>query len=203
MTPQQLQSGIACSPATAATWAPVLTSVATKWGINTPVRVAMWVSQLAHESAKFAMLEESLFYRSPERINAIWPNRVSVGQAAALCRNPVALANRVYSGRMGNGNEASGDGYKFRGRGLLQVTGKANYAACGLVLGIDLVSNPDLLLTPQYAAESAAWFWKDNNLNVKADARDVRGVTRVINGGEHGLAERQSLFTSCCKAFGA
>jgi putative chitinase len=105
-------------------------------------------------------------------------------------RNPEKIANKVYADRMGNGDEASGDGFKYRGRGLIQLTGKDNYRACGDALGVDLVENPDLVSSPQYAALSAGWFWDKNKLNQFADANDMTTLTKRINGGTHGLDDR-------------
>jgi putative chitinase len=105
-------------------------------------------------------------------------------------RNPEKIANKVYADRMGNGNEASGEGFKYRGRGLIQLTGKDNYRACGEALGVDLLDNPDLVSSPQYAALSAGWFWDKNKLNQFADANDMTGLTKRINGGTHGLDDR-------------
>jgi putative chitinase len=105
-------------------------------------------------------------------------------------RNPEKIANKVYADRMGNGDEASGDGFKYRGRGLIQLTGKDNYKACGDALNVDLVENPDLVSSPQYAALSAGWFWDKNKLNQFADANDMTTLTKRINGGTHGLDDR-------------
>jgi putative chitinase len=105
-------------------------------------------------------------------------------------RNPQKIANKVYANRMGNGDEESGEGFAYRGRGLIQLTGKSNYEACGEAIGVDLVSNPDLVATPEYAALSAGWFWDKNHLNKFADANDMEGLTKKINGGTHGIEDR-------------
>jgi putative chitinase len=107
----------------------------------------------------------------------------------------------VYSSRMGNGPAESGEGWKYRGRGLKQLTGKDNYARCGQALGVDLIGNPDLLLEPLYAARSAGWFWKANNLSAFADAGDIKGMTKKINGGFIGLEQRQALYDTCVASF--
>jgi putative chitinase len=114
----------------------------------------------------------------------------------ALHRKPEAIANVVYSNRMGNGPVESGDGWKYRGRGLKQLTGKDNANRCGKALGVDLVSSPDLLLQPFYAARSAAWFWKENNLSKFADLGDIEGMTKKVNGGLIGIEDRKKR----CKA---
>jgi len=117
-------------------------------------------------------------------------------------RNPEKIGNRVYANRMGNGDEASGDGFRFRGRGLIQITGKDNYTACGKALGKDLIQNPGYLETPDGAAMSAAWFWNSRKLNVPADLGDIVKMTKLINGGTIGLADRQDLYENCKVVFG-
>ena len=114
--------------------------------------------------------------------------------AKAYARNPQKLANRAYANRMGNGDEASGDGWRYRGRGLKQLTGKDNYRACGAGIGADLLGMPDLLQEAQYAVESACWFWQENNLSLLADRGAIRRISIKINGGTHGLAERMAYF---------
>jgi putative chitinase len=123
--------------------------------------------------------------------------------AKALHRKPEAIANAVYSNRMGNGTIESGEGWAHRGMGLKQLTGKDNHKRCGDYLGVDLVAHPELLLEPEYAARSAGWFWKTNKLNSFADASDIKGMTQVINGGLIGLPQRQALYDACtgqCRA---
>ena len=110
-----------------------------------------------------------------------------------LFRSPEAIANKVYGGRMGNGQEETGDGWKYHGRGLIQLTGKENYANCGSGIGVDLLSNPNLLNTPEYAALSAGWFWKTHNCNDLAEAKNWTALTKKINGGTFGLDERVKL----------
>jgi putative chitinase len=151
---------------------------------------------------------------------ACWPNRFAVlgadkkpikengklvptAVANSIAGKPELIANLVYSSRMGNGPAESGEGWLYRGRGLKQLTGKFNYTKCSEGLGVDLVSNPDLLLEPIYAARSAGWFWKTNNLSTFADAGDIKGMTKKINGGYIGLEARQALYDSCygqCRA---
>ncbi len=163
---------------------------ATRWGISRPRQIAMFLGQLTHESSLIPQ-EENLSYRA-SRICEVWPSRFPTLAAAQACAfNPVELGNRVYSGRMGNGD---GEGFKFRGRGLIQLTGKANYIAYGRLAGFDLVSNPDALL--QYGVSSlvAGAFWSSHGLNAYADRGDVRGATRLINGGAIGLDDRERLY---------
>ena len=122
--------------------------------------------------------------------------------AEAIAGKPELIANMVYSSRMGNGPAESGEGWQYRGRGLKQLTGKDNYARCGQALGVDLVGNPDLLLQPLYAARSAGWFWKANALSTFADAGDIKGMTKKINGGFIGLEQRQKLYDKVLAAIG-
>ena len=188
--------------------------------INTQQRIAAFLAQTSHESAGYTMLEENLNY-SDVTMAAVWSNRFAVKNpdgkykldekgkkipnafAKALHRKPQLIANTVYSNRMGNGTIESGDGWKHRGMGLKQLTGKDNHKRCGDYLGVDFVANPELLLTPEYAARSAGWFWKTNKLNSFADAGDIKGMTKVINGGLIGYDQRQALYDACsgqCRA---
>ena len=199
-------------------WLDAVVEACTKFQINTPKRIAAFLAQTAHESAGYTMLEENLNY-SAETMAVVWPNRFAeMGPdkkpikengknkpnkfALALHRKPEMIANVVYSNRMGNGTIESGEGWKYRGRGLKQLTGKDNYTRCGKALDLDLVSNPDLLLEPMAAARSAGWFWKTNNLSAFADVGDITGMTKKINGGTIGLAERQAKYDKCLKAIG-
>lgn len=184
-------------------WASPLSAVASRFQINTPAREASWVSQCHHESGGFLRLEENLFYTTAERVRAMWPRRVSgLGDAATLLRNPQALANRVYSNRNGNGDESSGDGWAYRGRGLLQLTGRANYLAAEAALGQPYKTQPDLVLQPMHAALTAAWFFVAGGCLRLADAGDVDGVTRLINGPAMAGAEaRRRGFERALAAF--
>ena len=158
--------------------------------INSTIRKAAFLSQCHHESAGFKKLEENLNY-NPLRLTQIWPNRFpNVSFAKRYAHNPIALGNFVYSNRMGNGNELSGDGYKFRGRGLLQITGRVNYEIMHGALNIDCINNPDLLLVPDNAIRSACIIWTKLNLNQIADKEDIAAITKKINGGTNGLQER-------------
>jgi len=170
-------------------WEEPLNEVFEKYEINTPERQAGFVGQCMHESNNFKTLEENLNY-SAKGLMATWPSRFDAAEAARCERKPELIANKVYAGRMGNTED--GEGWKFRGRGLKQLTGKENYTNCGAGLGIDLVANPDLLLTPKYAALSAAWFWNKKGLNALADAGDIDQMTKRINGGLIGIDERKA-----------
>jgi putative chitinase len=200
-------------------WIEPVRSACAEFGIDTPQRVAAFLAQCAHESAGFTRLSENLNY-SAEGMATVWPTRFAEQEpdpnrkgktrakkdakgknipnalARMLHRKPELIANTVYANRMGNGPIASGDGWKHRGMGLKQLTGKDNQRRCGEALGVDFVSNPELLLTPAYAARSAAWFWKTNNCNRFADRGDIDGLTKTINGGLIGIADRKSRYTS-------
>jgi putative chitinase len=161
-----------------------------KWGIDTPVKRAAFIGQAGHESANFTKLEEGLSY-SAERLMKIWPKRFpTLESATPYARNGKALANKVYASRMGNRDEASGDGYRFRGSGWLQLTGHDNFYHAGKGCGVDFVMNPDLVRTPQYAAMTAGWFWSTHKCNEVAEIQDWVKLTKVINGGNIGLQDR-------------
>lgn len=161
-----------------------------RWGIDTPLRQAAFIGQCGHECGNFKILEENLNY-SADRLVKIWPKRFpTLSEALPYNRNPKAIANKVYANRMGNRDEASGDGYRFRGSGWLQLTGHDNFFHAGKAIGQDFVMNPDLVRTPEYAALTAGWFWATHNCNAKADAHDWVGLTKIINGGNLGLEER-------------
>jgi putative chitinase len=162
--------------------------------INTPERMAMFIAQTAHESGNFATTEENLNY-SAKGLNGIFKKYFpTVESAASYERKPQMIANRVYGGRMGNGNEASGEGYKFRGRGIIQLTGKDNYTNCGKALQMDLIADPDQVAKNPVAVLSAGWFWDTRKLNTWADKCDVLTVTKKINGGTIGLEDRTHHF---------
>jgi putative chitinase len=176
-----IAAGIA--PTQARMFAAPLERACRRFGITTPARIAGFVAQCRVESAGFTQLEESLYYRSPERLLLIFPARIkTLAQAQALVRNPQGLANVVYANRLGNGNEASGDGWRYRGRGLKQLTGRANYADAAEALGRPYVEQPDLVAQPEDACLTAAWYWHANKCNVLADSAQWDAITRVVNG---------------------
>lgn len=196
-----VSAGIA--PTQARIFAEPLADACARFGIDTPVRVAGFVAQCRVESAGFTTLEESLYYTSPERIRRLFPSTVpDLEVAARLARNSQALANRVYGGRLGNGNEASGDGWRFRGRGLKQLTGRYNYTEAALALGQPYVEHPDLVAEPGGACLTAAWFWHRHGLNVFADASHWDAITRVVNGpGMLQAFERRQYSAEGVRAF--
>lgn len=206
-------------------WLDGIERACAEYGINTSNRIAAFLSQCAHESAGFTMLEENLNYRATV-MATVWPGRFAEQEpdpnksgktrpkkdkqgknipnkfALAIERKPELIANSVYSSRMGNGPLESGDGWRYRGRGLKQLTGKDNYTRCGNALKVDLVSSPDLLFQPEYAARSAAWFWSANNCNKFADAGDIEGLTKKINGGLIGIEDRKRRYASALQVSG-
>ena len=190
MNTEQLAKILKMKPAKAGEWIDAINATFEKFDISTPERQACFLGQCAHESGGFTALSENLNY-SASSLCRVWPKRFpTVTDGQNYERNPQKIANKVYANRMGNGDEESGEGFAYRGRGLIQLTGKSNYEACGDAIGVDLVSTPDLVATPEYAALSAGWFWNKNNLNKFADANDMEGLTKKINGGTHGIEDR-------------
>lgn len=161
-----------------------------RFNIDTPRKQAAFIGQTCHESANYTRLEEGLSY-SAERLMKIWPNRFpTLESAQPYARNGKALANKVYANRMGNRDESSGDGFRFRGRGFIQLTGHSSYFHAGKALGVDFVMEPDLVATPKYAALTAGWFWSTHDCNRLSEAADWTGLTKKINGGTIGLSDR-------------
>jgi putative chitinase len=183
-------------------WLQPLEDTFAKYDINTPERQAAFIGQCAHESGNFKTLEENLNYK-PEALMRVWPSRFpDLAIAMKYAHNPEAIANKVYGGRMGNGVEESGDGWKYHGRGLIQLTGKENYTRCGEALGIDLINQPSLLVTPEYASLSAGYFWNKKGLNALADAGDFETMTKRINGGTLGLEDRKAKIAKALSVLG-
>ena len=191
-------------------WLDAVVQTCQEFEINTLERIAAFIAQTAHESGGYTMLTENLNYRAAT-LAACWPNRFAVlgadkkpvkdngklvptAVANSIAGKPQLIANLVYSNRMGNGPAESGEGWLYRGRGLKQLTGKDNVTRCGQALGVDFVGNPDILLEPLYAARSAGWFWKTNNLSKFADVEDLEGMTKKINGGLIGIADRKARY---------
>jgi len=174
-------------------WLEPLNTTFDKYEINTPKRQAGFIGQCQHESGNFKTLEENLHY-SAASLMRVWPSRFP-DQATAdqYANNPEKIANKVYAGRMGNTED--GDGWKYHGRGVIQLTGKDNYMFCGQAIKLDLMDNPDLLLEPMNAMLSAGWFWNKRGLNAAADVSGWEEVTRKINGGVLGLDDRIAKIT--------
>ena len=176
-------------------WADPLNETFERFGILTPRQQAAFIGQCGHESGNFRVLEENLNYRAATLLKLFprTPKRTwgfTPEEAAAYEKQPKKIANRIYGNRMSNRDEASGDGWRFRGRGILQLTGSANYYHAGKGLGVDFIMEPDLVATPQYAALTAGWFWNTQKLNALAEAGNNLALTKKINGGTIGLDDR-------------
>jgi putative chitinase len=181
-------------------WLAPLEEAFAKYDISTPQRQAAFIGQCAHESGNFKTLQENLNY-SAEGLMKTWPSRFPTKEVAdQYARQPAKIAGKVYNGRLGNTSEEEAS--TFLGRGLIQLTGKENYANCGLGLGVDLVGNPDWLLDPKYAALSAGWFWNKKGLNSLADASDIETMTKRINGGLIGLDDRKAKIAKALSVLG-
>jgi putative chitinase len=166
-----------------------------RFGILTPAQQASWIGQCGHECGNFRIMEENLNYRAPTLLKLFpkTPKRqwgFTPEEAAAYEKQPQKIANRIYGNRMGNRDEASGDGFRFRGSGFLQLTGHSNFYHAGQALGVDFVMQPELVRTPMYAAQTAGWFWQTHKLNQYADKGDFLTMTKRINGGTIGLEDR-------------
>jgi putative chitinase len=173
-----------------AEWADPLSETFARFGINSPVQQAAFIGQCGHECGQFRILEENLNYRAATLMR-LWPKRFPTLEIAnAYAGNPKKIANMVYANRMGNRDEASGDGYRFRGRGCIQLTGSTNYFNAGKALGVDFWADPDLVATPKYAALTAGWFWSTHKCNEASEAQDWTRLTKIINGGVIGLQDR-------------
>ena len=166
-----------------------------RFGILTPLQQASWIGQCGHECGNFRIMEENLNYRAATLLKLFpkTPKRAwgfTPEEAAAYEKQPKKIANRIYGNRMGNRDEASGDGFRFRGSGFLQLTGHSNFYHAGKALGEDFVMQPELVRTPKYASQTAGWFWQTHKLNQIADGRDFVTMTKRINGGTIGLDDR-------------
>lgn len=187
-------------------WVNSLNSILPDYEIDTPLRVAAFIAQCAHESGNFTRLEENLNYRW-QTLRKVFPKYFPTDaiaqEYASRPDKKEAIANRAYANRMGNGSEKSGDGYRFRGRGLIQLTGRSNYTAFAESLEIPVEEAAEYLSTFDGAVQSACWFWEKNNLNKCADNRDIVGLTKKINGGTNGLEERKSNYEHALEVLGA
>ena len=171
---------------------PLFDSVLPRFGIDTPLRKVHFLAQIAHESNGFRAKVESLYYSSAERLCKIFPKYFpTLESASTYVGQPERTANKIYANRMENGDETSGDGWRFRGRGLIQLTGRYNYTALTKAVGQDFVNNPDLVASPEWALSSACWYWQNRNINKYADADDIEMVTLRVNGGKIGIDERR------------
>jgi putative chitinase len=169
--------------------------------IDTPLRVAAFIAQTAHESGEYCRLVENLNY-SAQGLLGTWPRRFNTSTSRTYARKPDRIASLVYANRLGNGDEASGDGWHYRGRGVIQVTGRDNYRDCGDHFEVDLVASPELLEQARLAFRSAAWFWHRHGLNELADEGDFVAITRAINGRTKGLAQRRAYYQRAKEVLG-
>jgi putative chitinase len=186
-------------------WHKALAQLLPEYNINTPQRIAAFIAQCSHESAGFTALKENLNYR-PATLRKIFPKYFPTDALAeaycSMADKQAAIANRVYANRMGNGPEESGDGYRYCGRGLIQLTGKDNYTWFAASLEISVEDAAEYLQTFEGAAQSACWFWETNNLNQWADAGDILTLTKRINGGTIGLEDRKKHYQHALHVLG-
>lgn len=196
ITTQQLLQIFPNAGQVAGVFVPVLNTAMSRYQIVGLKRVAAFIAQVGHESGHLTRLVENLNY-SADALRRNWPNRFNVELASAVARKPEQIANIAYGNRMGN--TSTGDGWKYRGRGLIQITGRVNYKACGVALSLDLINQPELLEKPQHACMTAAWFWATKGLSTLADEGKFEIITQRINGGLNGLADRQMLYAQALK----
>jgi putative chitinase len=199
-TKEQLQSVIG-NNSNLDGWHEALTTVLPKYEIDTVERVSAFIAQCTHESGGFKRLKENLNYKW-ESLRKVFPKYFSTDELAQeYAHKQDRIANRVYGGRMGNGDESSGDGFRYCGRGLIQLTGKNNYTKFAESIGMEVEMVPALLESFEGAVESACWFWKTNNLNQYADAGDILTMTKRINGGTIGLEDRIKHYNHALEVF--
>ncbi len=202
MNREKLIEAVGCSESNADRYLEHLSACMDCYEIDTPKRQAAFLAQIGHESGSFTITQENMNY-SESRLLEIFPKHFTADQAKDYARQPERIGSRAYADRMGNGPESSGDGYRYRGRGLIQLTGKDDYAECGKALGIDLLRNPELLKEPQAASMSAGWEWERSKLNEIADLGDFKKLTVRINGGLNGYADRCDRWAKAKLALGA
>jgi len=184
-------------------WLEPLLETFEKYQINTPTRQAAFIGQCQHESANFKVLQENLNY-SAKGLMATWPSRFpTLEEATKYERNPEKIANKVYGGRADLGNTEDGDGWRFCGKGVIQLTGRSNVTTCGNALGQPFAEHPELLLEPKWACMSAGWFWNKKGLNALADNEDWTTLTKRINGGTIGLEDRINKIHKAMDILGA
>ena len=201
ITAEELRRIIPTAGERADVYAEPLRKAMLEFGIDPPTHAAMWIAQVAHESGGLRYVSENLNY-SAQALLAVFGKYFDASEADSYARQPMQIANRVYANRMGNGDEVSGDGWRYRGAGLIQLTGKNNQHAAADYFGIPHDGIGDWLRTPEGAARSAGWFWATNKLGRFSDAGDFRGLTRAINGGYHGYEDRLKYYGRAQRVFG-
>jgi putative chitinase len=201
LTSNVIAAGTGATQLRAAQWVQPLQAACDRFEINTPLRLAAFLAQIGHESAGLSALVENLNYGAPG-LRTTFPSHFTDAEASQYARQPERIANRAYANRNGNGDEASGDGWKFRGRACLQITGRRNYQLASIGIDLDLIAHPELLEQPADAALASAWWWSNHYLNGYADVGQFERITRVINGGTNGLSDRLSLYASAKHALG-
>ena len=198
ITAEQLQQ-LGISPE----WVDPLNDAFNRFGLDKTQEQACFLGQFSHESNHFKVLSENLNYRA-ETLMQLWPKRFPSAEiAASYARQPEKIANYIYANRMGNRDEKSGDGWRYRGSGICQLTGHDNFYHAGKAIGVDLVVNPDLARTVKYAAPIAGWFWQAHNCDKYANAEDYNGLTKVINGGLFGAEQRVTFMHQAERVLGA
>lgn len=183
-------------------WYDALCEILPVYEINTPERVAAWLAQCAHESGYFKFLKENLNYKAESLLKTFPKYFKTLDEAKQYEKQPEKIANRVYANRMGNGDESTGDGFRYLGRGLIQLTGKNNYTIFAASIDTPLEQIPEYLQTFEGAVQSACWFWEQNNLNKFADSRDIVTMSKRINGGTIGMEDRIMKYEKMLKIFG-
>lgn len=191
--------GLVADPAR---WLDPLNAACSEFGIESPGQLSMFLAQAAHESAQFTRPRENMNYRA-ERLPQIWPSRFPRREIALkYAHKPIELAQFVYGGRLANDRAPSLDGWIYRGGGIFQLTGKSNYQAAGVALGVDLAAHPEWISEPEISARAAGFFWQSKKLNRFADSGDLRGCTKAINGGFNGMVERRRFYDIARSNFG-
>jgi putative chitinase len=194
-------AGCGASLLRAAQWVAPLQAACDRFGIDTPLRVAAFLAQCGVESARLTAVSENLNY-SAAGLLSTFGKYFDAASAAQYANQPQRIANRVYAGRYGNGDEASGDGWRYRGRALIGITFRDNYVLCGMGLNLPLLDHPELLEQPDNSADAAAWYWFNRNLNALADQGNFLQITKAINGGLNGYSERLALYGTAKEATG-
>jgi putative chitinase len=184
-------------------WHEALSQLLPDYEINTPKRIAAFIAQCAHESGGFKFLKENLNYKAESLTKIFKKYFPTMESTVGYAKNPQKIANKIYGGRMGNGDEHSGDGFKYCGRGLIQLTGKDNYNWFAASIGVSAEEASEYLETFEGAAQSACWFWESNNLNKWADVGDIEKMTKIINGGTIGLEDRIKHYQHALHILGA